>query len=246
MPGLKQKTTALQKRISTAWKKFKIKHRIFRPKNRYDHLVLLGYNCEIAFQFFNMYRFLESGLFAWSYASSLHDTLHALQHPDLIGTNGFIFTDPLWQCRNTQISFHGKNTQISLEQEEQELTQRLAYLKKKFTQICATAGQKLLFVVKVRTSPSAGNADDLPALYHTLKQITRSDFDLLVICEKDAVLPRLSYPHVFIRRVDHFAPENSVTNTLLAANEDWERIFSEFGPKRYLKHNKHFKFEKLL
>ena len=228
------------------WKKLKIRLRCFRSQRAYDHLVSVGYNCEIAFQFFHLYRFLESSLFAWTYAYSLQDTIHAIQHLEQVGANGFLPPDPLCQCRNTNVRFHLKDDPaMSLPQLEKELTSRVTYLKNKWVKVCADTNQSVLYIVKVRSTDTQKNIDLLPQLYSTLKQTTQAPFDLLIVCEKNAVLPDLNNPHIFIRRVDHYAPDDDVPNKKLAAMKDWEQIFFEFGPKHYLEHMKHFKFEKL-
>lgn len=33
---------------------------------KYDNIIFLGYNCEVAFRFFRQYRFVDSSLFAWT------------------------------------------------------------------------------------------------------------------------------------------------------------------------------------
>lgn len=61
---------------------------LFRSKNvrRYGHIQSLGYNCEPSFQFFQQYRFVESGLFSWTNNTNISTLTRALKDFDRIGT----------------------------------------------------------------------------------------------------------------------------------------------------------------
>ncbi len=242
---LKKKSNSIRTKSIDLWKKLKIRRCCFQPQRSYDHIISLGYNCEISFQFFHLYRFLESNLFAWTYSYSLQDTIYALQHLDKVGTNGFLLANSFFQCVNTKICFHGKDDpHMSLEELKAELTGRIEYLKNKWLRICSTKDQSILFIVKVRIQPIEQNVEEIKQLYQTLKQMTAAPFDLLVVCGKLATLPDFKHPHIFVRQVKHFAPDDDVPSKRLAAMKDWEHIFFEFGPKHYLEHITHFKFEK--
>lgn len=227
----------------TIWNKWKIRLGLFKPKRAYDHILMLGYNCEIAFQFFSMYHFLQSNLFAWSYAYSLKDTAQAIAHLDEIGAEGFLPPDPLWQCRRTHIRFHGRQPGFSADIEK-ELSQRTEYLKKKFLQ-AGSSGQKILCIIKVRTETADVQREGLKAVYQALRRRIKGDFDFLVVTEQNnpLSLQDLPFENIFLRRVAFFAPEADVTNLRKSAAGAWQRIFAEFGPAFHLSHKKHFKFE---
>ena len=226
------------------WNKLQIRYRRFQPKRAYDHVIPLGYNCEIAYQFFHLYHFLESSLFAWTYSYQLQDTINALNHFDQIGTHGFLPPSPLWECRNTKICFHGKDDpRLSFLELETELNDRIAHLKNKWLKIASSTNQSILYIVKIRWQSIEKNVNEITTLYNTLKKMTNAPFDLLVIRGKLTALPDLQNPHIFVRQVDHYAPDDDVPHKM-AATRDWEKIFFEFGPKNYLEHRKHFKFEK--
>lgn len=229
--------------LKNSLNKLKIRFRRFQPQREYDHILTLGYNCEVAYQFFHLYHFLESGLFSWTYSYRLQDTVDALEHLDRLGTDGFLATNHVWECRNTKICFHGKDLPgMSVAEAQQELTERIAYLKNKWARACAAKDQTVLFVIKIRMQPAEENARQIIQLYDTLKKMTAAPFDLLVIHGKLTTLPDFNNPHIFVRQVDHYAPDDDVPHKM-AATKDWEQIFFEFGPKHYLPHTKHFLFE---
>ena len=79
-----------------------------KRENKFDYIFSLGYNCEVAFRLYEFFKFEESCLFHWTYAPSCDDLIFALKNFELIGKNGYETPNPLWECKNTHIRFHGK------------------------------------------------------------------------------------------------------------------------------------------
>ena len=75
---------------------------------KFRYIVPLGYNCETAFRFWRLYRFLDSSLFAWTYSYSIEDLINALNNFDSILAGEIALPNPLYECKNTHIRFHGK------------------------------------------------------------------------------------------------------------------------------------------
>lgn len=220
----------------------------FLKTRKYDHVISLGYNCEVSFQFFKKYKFVESSLFAWANTETCRNLINALKNPDLLLSQGLREVEPMYADIATGISFHGKSTRDGLEtkeQIEQELVSRINYLKEKFFRT-ASDGKKNLYIFKYPPPQTTQDISaDIHELYDTLKNITKNDFDLLVILEKKT-FPQLSFdiPNLFIRRVDFYTPVDRVTSKPYD-KKSYGRIFSEFRPAFKLPKTKKFKFEAL-
>lgn len=226
--------------------------------NYYGHMISLGYNCEVAFQFFRRYKFVESSLFAWSYAWTLQDTLLALENLDRVGSAGFDAPNPLWQCKNTHVRFHAQQHSAAgnansvdtaiWAQDLAELAPRVAYLKEKLKRT-ARDGKKNLYIIKVKSvlPTPAELAIHIQQLAAVLRKLGPNEFDLLVVLE-ESFLPGLTQKdfglsNVFLRRVHHFTPEECVTDVKSADAAGWNTIFKEFRPDFKLPRKKQFKFE---
>ncbi|MDD7313189.1 MAG: hypothetical protein PUH03_02395 [bacterium] len=214
---------------------------------KYDHILSLGYNCEVSFQFFLKYHFVESSLFAWVNTENCQNLINALRHPDLILSQGVREVPPMYLDIATGISFHGKTKRDGLETKEEiekELYSRISYLRDKFAQT-ARDGKKNLYIFKC--PPPADTTDkimsDIKELYQALKNIVKNEFDLLVITEKKS-FPKLNfeYDNLFVRQVDFYTPAARVTSKPYD-KKSYGRIFSEFRPAFKLPKTKHFKFE---
>ncbi len=229
----------------------------FLSKNtkKYGHILSLGYNCEVSFQFFKYYHFVEAGLFSWMRVSDIKTLTTALNNFNDIASGGFEYTGSLWKCLNSSICFHGKFNIKATDAEElnadkEDLISRAAYLKKKFLS-SGTDGKKNLYIYKHSTHDSNEATifiKDILCLYNMLKTLIRNDFDLLVIAE-NKTFPMLTEKdfkndHIYFRTVEFFTPETSVTQK----NNDrkhWRKIFKEFRPDFKLKKTKKYKFEEV-
>ena len=126
---------------------------LFIKKNQYDYIISLGYNCEVTYKFLKYYKFEESSLFNWSFFYSIDDLINALNDFNNIGSGLWQKPNPLWECLNTHIRFHGKvsmakyiaNTisAAEMEDDKQDLISRIKYLKEKFLKIAQSEKRKL-------------------------------------------------------------------------------------------------------
>ena len=221
----------------------------------YGHVISLGYNCEISFQFFLKYHFVESSLFAWVACPSIEQMIYALLHVQEVGAGKLEPQGVMWRCFNTDILFHGKApmsmwlnhpTPQQIAEDKAELVDRLKYLRAKF-QKTACDGKKNLYIFKYpKTDETAQTAlEKINRLEQTLRQIVSNPFDLLIVLQ-EGLLPGLEAlskkENIFIRRVAFYAPDDNVT-TELNDRLHWGKIFDEFRPAFKLKKKKHFKFE---
>ena len=132
-----------------------------KKENKYDHIISLEYNCEVAFRFLKYFKFEESNLFNWSYVRTMDDLINAISNFDKIGAGEFSEPNPLWECKNTNIRFHGKlpmnlhiNKMITEEdknRDKEELKSRLSYLKEKFLKTLKDESRKL-YIYKIKST----------------------------------------------------------------------------------------------
>ena len=225
---------------------------IFRKKeNKFDHIISLGYNCETSFKALKYFRFEEAGLFNWSYSHSINELINALNNFDSICTGDFEYPNPLWECKNTHIRFHGKaNIQLYMEQpvseeiiesDRKELVERMAYLKEKFLNFIRNDSSKL-FVYKIRDNEITDASTN--ALLNALINLGAQNFKLLFVYQTSCGNVTNDSDIMLFRSVDYFAPDDDVTNKKYRHN-GWNRIYDEFGviePKGLIKKKK-YKFD---
>lgn len=218
----------------------------------YDHIISLGYNCEVAYNLFKHNRFLESNLFAWTYIPSWQTTIETLSNIDLIGSEGFSGPDEsiMYTCNATKIRFHGKtkrkefqNDPSKYQTDKEELISRVSFLKNKFVSV-VQENTKKLYIVKIR-SQETNIEEKIETLMSLLKAQNNGQFDLLVILEEAFLKSISSLPskeNLYFRTVPFFAPDSSVTSKRPNFKQ-WQRIFDEFMPRYKLKKTKKYKFE---
>lgn len=220
----------------------------------YGHIQSLGYNCEVSFQFFQQYKFVESGLFSWTNNKNLTTLIHALKNFDRIGTGEWEAEPPMWKDVNSSINFHGRARMTdmtdaeALNADKADLTARTAYLKEKF-KTTGRDGKKNLYIYKYSPRDTTDEnlfAEQAAELYDTLHSLVENDFDLLIVLEKpifsELTESKFANGHIFIRRVNFFTPENKVTDKK-NDKKAWGKIFKEFAPAFKLKKQKKYKFE---
>ena len=225
-----------------------------KKKNGFNHVVSLGYNCEVAYRFLKYFGFEESSVFNWTYSYSIDDLINTLKHIDNIGKDGFNLPNPLWECKNTHIRFHGKeNMGVYIQKKDTpnirkkdllELMSRLQYLKEKFIRIAQNNDTKL-YIYKLHTSDICdGIEDKLSKLYNVLvKNIKAKNFTLLVVYEKQDKNIKENKNYI-LRTVKYFAPDNDVTGDDYLDN-GWDKIFHEFYQNKKIKNKKKaYKFDK--
>ncbi len=214
-------------------------------KKKYGHIVSLGYNCEVSFQFFLKYHFVESSLFAWVNTINCSNLISALNHLDIIGTQGFKKIPPMYQDIASGLSFHAqKGEEVSEEKIQEELISRIQYLKQKFKKT-AQDGKKNLYIFKYPPSNFSSDqaSGEILDLYSVLSKIVQNDFDLLIISEKKNTLNfPIEIKNLFVRYVNFFTPEEAVTSKPYD-QKSFQKIFEEFQPDFRLPKRKKFKFE---
>lgn len=225
--------------------------KFFRKKeNKYDHIISLGYNCEVTFRFLKYFKFEESNLFNWTATRTIDDLINALANFDKIGTNDFNTPNPLWECKNTKIRFHGKApmsiyinktaTTEEMEADKKELTERIKYLKNKFLNILCDNSKKM-YVCKIKSENINENINfKIETIIKKLKILGGKNFDLLVISEdrmKNFFIPQ----NYIYRTVKYFAPDNDVTSKKYF-NNGWNKIFDEFYQPKIKSKKKKYKF----
>lgn len=225
-----------------------------RNSKYYDHIISLGYNCEVSFQFFLEFHFVESSLFAWVNLSTIDVLINALQNVSSICSGEIINVKPMWKCVNTKIHFHGKApmsfwfanpSNDDINKDKEELLSRVSHLKAKFLDI-AKDGKRKLFIFKWLPEDNTFNRQKVDMLYSSLSKLA-DNFDLLIVVEKK-LFEKIDLPldnnHIFFRYVSFFTPEEAVTSKPYD-RKGWKNIFSEFRPNFRLPKKKKFKFEDL-
>ncbi|MBO4643376.1 MAG: hypothetical protein J5716_02075 [Alphaproteobacteria bacterium] len=218
---------------------------------RYDHIVSLGYNCEIAYQLFRHNGFLESNLFAWASIPSLQTLISALNDLNQIGSQDYVPDDIMYICNKTKIKFHGKtdlkkfgNDPELVRKDKEELYSRVAFLRDKFISVAEENSRKL-YILKVKSSETdvEQKIDEIRGL---LSRRNNGSFDFLFVPE-EAFAKTLSLTEkdgFYIRTVSEYAPDSAVTSKFRSFKE-WQRIFDEFVPLHKLKKTKKYKFEEV-
>ena len=232
---------------------------IFRISKKYDHIISLGYNCEIADQFILTHKYIESSFLNWAYSSSINDVIYTLNNLDLLCSGNFMYPHknifPLWKCLNTNISFHGREpfdfwesnpSQENINNDKEELISRINYLKNKFINIIHSKNKKILFIYKYKINEKLQenntDAKNINKLYSTIKNICTCDFDLLIIVERKFYSNININNNIYIRNVSFFANDASVTGN----NNDhngWSKIFNEFIYKHIPYKKQSYKFD---
>lgn len=228
----------------------------FKKRKHYDYVISLGYNCEIAHKFLKYYKFEISNLFNWTFSYSLDDLIAALQNFDMLGAGDWHTANPLWECANTHIRFHGKApmqgyidgniTQKEIDADKTELISRVKYLKEKFLNIAISEKRKL-YVYKIKADDIKNNIQSkISALMQALDELGAKNYQLMIVAEKKYADCWGSDSRDYILKfVDEFPPDNDVVNKKYRKN-GWHIIFDELSvqkPKNYVK-KKRYKYEK--
>lgn len=224
---------------------------------KFRYIVPLGYNCETAFRFWQNYKFLDSSLFAWTISSSIEDLINSLIKFDSILSGEIALPNPLYECQNTHIRFHGKanmknwincqNYDIALVNEDkEELRQRTAYLKDKFIKILNSTDTKL-FIYKICISDleSPDLNANIEKLYSFFENKTQN-FKLVIVTEENFRNKiQIKRDNLIIETVEKYSPEEDVTNKKKGDSKGWRKIYKKYRPAVLLKTKKKFKFEEI-
>lgn len=219
---------------------------------KYDNIILLGYNCEIAFRFFQQYHFLDSSLFAWT-GVTLEQLKYFLENSQDVGVDFSLYGN-LFKCVKSGILFHGRTNLTAtvhklqgeaLEIEKAELRSRIAYLKDKFFEY-STNGKNTLYIRKIIKDDvdDPNFQQNILYLYNKLSSICKNEFKLLLIVEEENYKKVIfDNENILIRTVHKFSPNADVTNKKYGDKLGWRNIFTEFQPAMKKKQTKKFKFE---
>lgn len=224
---------------------------------KFDHVIPLGVNCEVAFRFFCSWKFVESSLFAWSRVEGLDHLCEVLSGLDGLFA-GEAILEPrsrMWQCQNTRVYLHGRfragkpGSPPPLEPAQradlEDLRGRVVHLREKF-RTYVTDDRTKLFVHRLdqKDAESPLLAERLGRLEAALSALGAKNWTLLVVCESKDLSRMPAGPNRVFRAVRQFSPGNRVTDETSGDRVGWKRIFAEFGPAEILEQRHRFKFER--
>lgn len=239
------------------FQKIKLYMKALLRAKRYDNIVMLGYNCEIAYRFFRQYKFIDSSLFAWTYVP-FEQLKYFFESPEKVGVGEFSFGYGMFTCENSGIAFHGRTdwsgvndiNQLDkelVETEKKELRSRISYLKDKFFKY-STDGKKTLYIRKI-SAPEAVSSDlndNINWLYRKLQSFCSNDFKLLLVIEKQYENNvKISNSNIILRTVEKYSNDKCVTSRNEGDKFGWRLIFTEFQPAKIKKQSKKLKFEEI-
>ena len=187
-----------------------------RPR-KYEHFLLMGYNCEMAFRFIRANGFLDSTFFAWAGGPGCEKMLLALDRFDELFTGDMTLktgTRDVFADNATGVLMHSHYNagafnpgESDLEAVKAEIRSRAAYLREKF--------------------------------YRQLR-----DFEFLVVCHRDdAVNFPEEHPDYHLRTVASYNPDWSAVTEQFGDMYGWNLIWKEFAPTRVLGTKRKFGFE---
>lgn len=224
-------------------------------KRKFDRIVSLGFNCEVAFQFLKFYDFVEANLFTWTFVYETKDLLNALLHLDAFAVDFEPANAYMWKSKSFDISFHGRSELIPTDEEirnaeKEELISRAAHLKNKFKALSEERG-KILFVYKVPLSDLEhvqDTVDTLGQIVESLRTLGIAQFKVLVIVTtgyytkyKAAVQKSNESDSLFIEHIEFHAPISTVTTGPYDLN-GWRSIWAKYVPSKRLKRGR-YKFD---
>jgi len=240
--------------------KFKFKSKK-KSKKKYEHMILLGENCELAFQYVNILGVPETSLFNWCFVFNKENLLNAINNPLIVTKNDVqykdyaMIDDPTSGCRfhcTNQWSYlqdkNGKPDILKYKNEEKILREKNIYLANKLINIYKSSKLKL-FIYKAQQLTSK-NQDSYVSFLTNLNNIlstVTTNFNILFIVTKEHynVFDKLfsKNNNIYIRMVNNFTEIGDAVNENISDNKNWTKIFNEFQPSKKLQHNKKYKYE---
>ena len=226
---------------------------------RFDHIVTLGYNCELSARFFQCFGFVDATLFSWAGADLPDELAYAIEHYEDIFSGEVAAptrTFPLFFCKNTKIRAHGRAKQQVwtaeqpppqdfIDAERAELISRFEHLKKKTIDYLRD-DKSVLAIVKLHPSccrPGLANASAVRYI-DALKKVGARNMTFLVVCEAAAAASfEKPHPEFELRTVAEYNPESHAADLKRGDTKGWRLIFDEFRPKTIKKQAHKFKFE---
>lgn len=214
------------------------------PLERYSHVISLGFNCEIAYQLFKYYGYVEASLFNWCAVFGSKNLVAALKSLDTVGVE----FEPhpgsfMWKDVNHPIYFHGRGGHAIwaadadpalLQEDKTELISRLVHLREKFKGLAAS-DDRILFAYK----PAEAELKDVQSLVafgievrNALRDMGMKNFDLLLIVTTDvnaAAVERLAElepeSNIIIDHIAFQAPIANVTGGMCDLS-GWRRLWN--------------------
>ena len=246
------------KRVIEGIRHFILRLRARMRAQRFDHVVLTGNNCELAFRFLRCLGFLDATLFCWAGSTKIEDLLRICDNIDDLMTGELdppTKEQPLFRCAKTGLWAHGRSHASTwatpqppefVKAEADEVRSRILHLKDKTLNYLRDE-KSVLVVHKIRTDYcEAGKADSTAlAVRAAMERLGARNMTFLVVCE-DAVKDRFpkSHPGYELRSVAAFNPGDDALNPKLGDRRGWQLIFDEFRPRKMMKRKKTaFKFE---
>ena len=225
---------------------------------RFDHIVMTGYNCELAFRFLRSRGFLDATLFCWAGTTDLDDFISICDHIDELMTGDLLPPTkemPLFRCAKTGLWAHGRAHASTwakpqppefVKAEADEVRSRVLHLREK-TLGYLRDGKSVLVIHKIRSKYCTPEGADRTALRvrDAMERLGARNMTLLIVCE-DAVRANFParHPHYELRSVARFSPDDDALNAHLGDKRGWDVVFDEFRPKQTLKRKTDgFKFE---
>ena len=225
-------------------------------QRKYEQIVPLGMNCDVAFRFYCRWGFVDSSLFAWANARNLDTLTTALARLDTLADGTFQISerDRMWLNVDTGVLFHGKLNwdeatgfppQKDLDNDLADLRERLRHLAKKLHSYLENDAETLIVHRLAETDADAtGLAGRIKALEDAIIRLGAKNWKLLVICQaSDRKKMPPESPRLTFRCVEKFNPMAKVTHKDLGDPVGWNAIFTEFAPKTILPKRHSFKFE---
>ena len=210
---------------------------------KYEHIVMLGKNCEAAFYFKKTFSFLDSNLLAWCAINEQY-LPSILRNQSILLDNDYEPSGAgMLRHKKTGFNFHARinsgdnNCSLAIK----DLLARIKHHSNKLQKIYSSPNNKL-FICTIHDVSLIENGY-VYDIHSTLSSLS-NNFDLLCILPKGTSLPNNILPqNIHIRYLSHFAPTNKVTTVRLGDPKGWKKIYSEFGPVRIRYELKKYKFE---
>jgi hypothetical protein len=184
---------------------------LYNKNNNFDDIVLLGYNCQLAYAFEAVFgQRLDSNFFNWVYILNSIYIADFLYEPDKIHTNKLDFRSDcmMYEDENFKFRYHTKfdkdvmksvdseHLKEIIKEDTKEITSRMSHLKDKFVSLIKS-GKRLLFVCCINPKENPDNINEIVSkIFEALSETVKNkDFELAVIIKED-ILKNLALKNI--------------------------------------------------